>query len=96
MLLCCFIHIQLKSLWKDEARPNQLQSNLERTNNTLAARTDCKGFQVSKHNSVLDHSLSMISSYNMKQKQEASTRVVGAGVDRAMTGFIGDGKDFLH
>lgn len=26
MLLCCFIHIKLKSLWKDEARPNQLQS----------------------------------------------------------------------
>lgn len=51
---------------------------LERTNHTLAARTDCKGFQVSKHNSVLDHGLSMISSYNMKQKQEASTRVVGA------------------
>lgn len=26
MLLCCFIHIKLKSLWKDEAWPNQLQS----------------------------------------------------------------------
>lgn len=26
MLLCCFIHIKLKSLWKDEARPNHLQS----------------------------------------------------------------------
>lgn len=53
---------------------------LEQTNHTLAARTDCKGFQVSKHNSVLNHVFFMISSYNMKQKQEASTRVVAAAV----------------
>lgn len=95
MLLCCFIHIKLKSLWKDEAWPKSL--GLEQTNHTLAAWTDCEGFQVSKHNSVLNHGFFMISSYNMKQKQEASTRVVAAAVwiERWQV-FIRDWQDFLH